>query len=471
MTEWIYRATETGTDEETTAELLDLGFLWAQVCKKGGSAMPRVPEVCAGDPIHMVYKRKDGSIESLGTFRVTDAALDGTTKLPASVTFASLQRAVVPGSDLDVALHHARLYGHDPHVRAFTGWVVEPIEPALGTVPQGLFADRGRNSLFEFDSKAGTILVKTRRRAPRGKRAPPTNRPAPARTPARGGTSASSLANVASSAARTASPWLATPGARAVGLDWSGSKKAGKKIWQAHLDVDAASKITLLRLDQPFLERPDKSNVRAEFARWFASLGASVVGMDFCFGLERRHARQVCAAAGVAAGPSLDPTLLGSVFAQIFPDPDALRSACATEHKRETDLQARSPFAPTNLRMYRQTWLGLLCLGTLPSPDIAPWKSGAASVIVEVLPASVARALGSDGGYKGRSPEAFAGRERLAAGIETIVVVQPAARQWLVDDIEGDAIDAVLAGLAALRAHQRGFPAPPRPVLDEGWIY
>jgi Protein of unknown function (DUF429) len=470
MTEWIYRATETGTDEQTTAELLDLGFLWAQVCRKGGSAMPRVPEVCAGDPIHMIYKRKDGSIESLGTFRVTDAALDGTTTLPTSVTFASLQRAVVPGSDLDVALAHAG-YKHDPHLRAFTGWVIEPIEPTLGTVPQRLFANRGQNSLFEFDSKASTLLVKTQRAAPRGKRVAPTNQPAPVRTPARGGTSASSLASVASSVAGTASPWVATPGARAVGLDWSGSKKAGKKIWQAHLEVNAASKITLLRLDQPFLQRPDKSGVRAEFARWFAGLGASVVGMDFCFGLERRHARQVCAAAGVAAGPSLDPTLLGSVFAKILPNPDALRSTCAPERKRETDLQSRSPFAPTNLRMYRQTWLGLLCLGTLPNPDIAPWKSGAASVIVEVLPASVARALGSDGGYKGRSREALAGRERLATAIETIVVVQPADRQRLVDDIEGDAIDAVLAGLAALRAHQRGFPPPPGPVLDEGWIY
>ena len=55
----------------------------------------------------------------------------------------------------------------------------------------------------------------------------------------------------------------------------------------------------------------------------------------------------------------------------------------------------------------------------------------------------------------------------LAAAIEKLVAVQPGHREQLVGDIEGDAIDAVLAGLAALRAHQRGFAAPPRPVLDE----
>ena len=45
MTDWIYRTTQTGTAEETTAELLESGFLCARVCKDGGKAMPRVSDV------------------------------------------------------------------------------------------------------------------------------------------------------------------------------------------------------------------------------------------------------------------------------------------------------------------------------------------------------------------------------------------------------------------------------------------
>jgi hypothetical protein len=111
-------------------------------------------------------------------------------------------------------------------------------------------------------------------------------------------------------------------------------------------------------------------------------------------------------------------------------------------------------------------------LGDAPEPDhraLDVVESDA--VIVEVLPASIARSLGSDGGYKGRSQRALAGRVALTAAIERLVALQEMQREQLVADIEGDAIDAVLAGLAALRAYRQGFAAPPRPVFDEGWIY
>jgi hypothetical protein len=121
--------------------------------------------------------------------------------------------------------------------------------------------------------------------------------------------------------------------------------------------------------------------------------------------------------------------------------------------------------------MFRQTWLGLTCLATLEEAAIAPWESSGTTVIVEVLPALIVRQdLGPVGGYKGRSGQALASRESLAIAIEKRVRLQPADKQQLIDDVEGDAIDAVVAALAALRAHRQGFASPPGH-LDEGWIY
>ena len=396
-----------------------------------------------------------------------DTDREGTQHLPGRLRFTTLQRAVIPDSELEASLRRAG-YDVDSFLGRYTGWIVEPIETSPVALPSGFFKGRGRNSLFELDPQNVSIVAK--KSGTRGAHGPV--RRERAREPDRTSPLPSEPASV-SSAARTEAPssWPAGAGARAVGLDWSGSRAAGRKIWQAHLNVTQHRKIVLAVLNQPFVAQVAPASVRSAFAGWFASLRADVVGIDFCFGLHRAHAKRVCAAAGVSASPSVDPMQLGSIVARHFPTPDALRSACAPERKRETDLVGRAPFAPTNLRMFRQTWLGLVCLATLPPLSIAPWACKSEPVVVEVLPASVARARGSDGGYKGRSPEARAGRVALVAAIEALVAVRSAEREQLVADGEGDAIDALLAALAVLRAHQQGFVPPTRPVLDEGWIY
>jgi hypothetical protein len=91
--------------------------------------------------------------------------------------------------------------------------------------------------------------------------------------------------------------------------------------------------------------------------------------------------------------------------------------------------------------MFRQTWLGLVCLASLPKPNIAPSLS-------RFCPRLSREVWALTPGYKGRSAAARSARARLV-----------------------EAIDAVLAGLAALKAHEAGFPTPPPIVLDEGWIY
>jgi hypothetical protein len=197
--------------------------------------------------------------------------------------------------------------------------------------------------------------------------------------------------------------------------------------------------------------------------------------MDFCFGLEESQVQRMSAALGIPVPIPAHPMRVGQVIQQRFATPVAFAALTAPERKRATDRAAGSPFAPTNLRMFRQTYLGMICLATLPeSTNIAPWASGGPPTIVEVLPARLARRLDGSGGYKGRSLDASRNRQVLATAIERTVTISPADRASLIADTEGDALDAVLAGIAALEALDSGFAVPPKhreSSLKEGWIY
>jgi hypothetical protein len=81
-----------------------------------------------------------------------------------------------------------------------------------------------------------------------------------------------------------------------VGLDWSGASRAGRKIWEAHIEV--TDRPRLVHLNQPFASSPSCAGVRTGFAQWFAALRADIVGMDFCFGLAEPHVAALFSAAG-----------------------------------------------------------------------------------------------------------------------------------------------------------------------------
>ena len=96
-------------------------------------------------------------------------------------------------------------------------------------------------------------------------------------------------------------------------------------------------------------------------------------------------------------------------------------------------------------------------------------------MVVEILPAHVARLLCPGCRYKGRTDDARAERQRLldAAKAACRLVVSSENERAIVADQEGDALDAVLAAIAAGAAKQRGFVgAPPDAASSgEGWIY
>lgn len=436
MAEWIYRATTEGADLEATTEILEDGFFVRTAHRTGGGKIANAHQVASGDILHAFY-RGDRHCEYLGSFRVVRGQSDDLRALGSTP-----MRRVVSGSALDARLRAAG-YTEDPEEGCITGWALEEDEPrAFGDLNR-VFASLGQNALFRFEPNSDEIVTGTRRVSV-----------APA--------------DEAPHAATVVSPKTAEPGARFVGIDWSGGANAGKKIWAAYIAASGDG-LVLEDVHRPFHEIPDRASVRARFADWVTRTSATAFGFDFCFGVSRRQLPALRAALGAAFRPKASPVELGALIAKHFPTAEAFRAACGPEAKRDTDKLRRSPFAPTNLRMYRQTWFGLSCLGTLSEQAVPPWSMGERA-IVEVLPALLARGF-KVRSYKGESLDARAARETLLDEIQARMAITKMQRAMLVEDTEADAIDAVLAALAVAAAHSSGFGGAPPSALDEGWIF
>jgi hypothetical protein len=157
-------------------------------------------------------------------------------------------------------------------------------------------------------------------------------------------------------------------------------------------------------------------------------------------------------------------------FGDRYPDADAFRYACREasgwqELKRVTDVEARTPFSPYNLRLYRQTYYGIrdllapLVRASLVSVvPMQPVRRGRAPLL-EVCPASALKRGDRYAPYKGRTPDHRARREEILAWLvapDEIVPPADTVRDRAVDDDEGDALDALIATVITFRAVSDG---------------
>jgi len=147
--------------------------------------------------------------------------------------------------------------------------------------------------------------------------------------------------------------------------------------------------------------------------------------------------------------PVESPALVGQQLVDRFPNADAFRHAVGSELRRQTDRERRAPFCPTNLRMYRQTYWGLVALGSVSDP-ILPWAAPGPRAVIEVLPALMARRLCPKVPYK-LQPNGLDGRIQLVAKLEESLSleIEDMYRMRLLADVEGDAVDAVLSAVEA----------------------
>ncbi|AKF85865.1 hypothetical protein MFUL124B02_17775 [Myxococcus fulvus 124B02] len=256
--------------------------------------------------------------------------------------------------------------------------------------------------------------------------------------------------------------WLPRQG-RAVGVDWSGAVHAHRKVWAATVEFEAG-RARLVSLLRPFVSGGALA-VAEGLGPWLSAQGVDVAGLDFCFSLEASQLQRL----GL---PVTGPARLGSVVGKAHASAAAFRDAVGPEKKRVTDVKCSAPFAPTNLRMFRQTYWGLRALagwrGAVP-----PWSTHPGPAAVEVLPAEVVRWLGLPKTYKGRD---FDERRRdilRRVRESTGLVISTSDQLTLVSDADGDALDALLAALSAASAWASGFSGAPASVVrsGEGWIY
>lgn len=255
--------------------------------------------------------------------------------------------------------------------------------------------------------------------------------------------------------------WLPLEG-RALGVDWSGGKKSYKKIWHA-LVTFKDDGCVLDAVAKPFNSGGPPS-IASRFLPWLNAQRFDVAGLDFCFGLHEDHAR--------ALGQLNGPAAAGAAIRTQYPTPEKFKAAVGAEKKRETDRRASAQFAPTNLRMFRQTYWGLASLSGLQA-SVPPWAHSATQNVVEVLPAQVARLIAPDCSFKEKGgPEE---RKRVLAALRRWcrMEIPDSLEPALLNDRCGDAIDAVLAAIAAGSAWAQGFAGVPTraSVSGEGWIY
>jgi len=332
-------------------------------------------------------------------------------------------------------------YKRDPKFGVFTGWHVREVEGReIAFIPE-MFP--GRSALHQFTSEQaappGSLLP-----GPRALRTEPL-----------------------AAAPRTAGTSITLPRTgRFIGVDWSGASQAGRKVWAAAVYCSEKNPPKLEFVRRPFVGF-DAAGVATQFANWLASEPFVAAGLDFCFGVSRNHL--------VNSLPRTGPADLGRWIAENYPTPQDFKAALGREDKRVTDRKCGSPFAPTNLRMFRQAYWGLRALAKSKLP-ILPWGAPLAEgVVVEILPAHIVKALCPNCRYKGTSSQAKLERQRLLAAIIAAVGITISAdnEQTLLNDSEGDALDAVLAAMAAAAAKESGFAgvAADSATSGEGWIY
>ena len=243
---------------------------------------------------------------------------------------------------------------------------------------------------------------------------------------------------------------------RVVGVDFSGARDAGNAIWIAAGVADGAG----VRIEScvPARELPGASAAKepalAALVNFIAGSGDAVVGLDFPFSLP----------ATMISERRWEDFVTG--FRRRYQTAQDFRAACmemtgGKELKRRTDREARVPFSAYNLRLYRQTYEGIVRVlhplirddraRVLPMQSRRPGKP----LLAETCPASLLKREDLYPSYKGPGDDPRSARKRIVSTLVRRGMLQPLPRRLqtiVIENKGGDALDAVIAALCAARA-------------------
>jgi hypothetical protein len=272
-----------------------------------------------------------------------------------------------------------------------------------------------------------------------------------------------------------------------LGLAWSGIEGAGNQIVAAKIECSKA-RPKLVQVWRPFQDAPGRRDIREQFAGWLAeearwAEGRLTLAVDFPFSLSETHLRQLGLLRQALRGPAslgrgLEERFLpsGADFSEAA---EAFKGQLGKDRLRLADCYRATIFPPSHVRLYRQTFFGLIVLARVSDVSFVPWdppKNGRPS-LVEVRPEHVARTLSGtcayrddarDGVNRSGARAALLRTLRTAAGLE--FEMELAAK--VVEDEKGLVLDAVMAAVAGAAAQETNFQGVPANVpRSEGWIY
>ena len=265
---------------------------------------------------------------------------------------------------------------------------------------------------------------------------------------------------------------------RIYGIDFSGARDAGKRIWIAKgtvnnnfLEILSCKRAARLpgsaRALEPCLEA---------LKEFIAGQNNAAVGLDFPFGLPKELVKE----------SSWEDFV--KVFPEKYDDPDTFRDTCrmaasGKELKRCTDLEAKTPFCCYNLRLYKQTYYGIsevlaplvieekirvLPMQT-PEPD-KPW-------VLEICPASTLKQFDLYKTYKKNTEEQRETRSHILSELELrgrLKFTDESLRNKVLSDSRGDALDSMIAAFTTFKVVQNPESIIPQKHCDymlEGYVY
>jgi hypothetical protein len=269
----------------------------------------------------------------------------------------------------------------------------------------------------------------------------------------------------------------------AIGFCWSGAEGAGNQILAAEVEC-SPERAKLAKVWRPFQDSPGREHVVERFSDWMAeeakwAEGRLTLGVDFALSLAETHLRQL----GLLRQALRGPAALGQGLRERFLPPgadfseaaDSFRATLGRDRNRLADCYRATAQPPTGPRTYRGTFFGLVTLAQLDAA-FPPWDSPQPGkpTVVEVHPAHVARVLCGTCSYRdddlNRSSIRAAVLRTLRNAAKLEFEMEQAAQ--IVEDGEGEALDAVLSAVAAAAAAEAAFYGVPANVpRSEGWIY
>ncbi len=258
-----------------------------------------------------------------------------------------------------------------------------------------------------------------------------------------------------------------------IGIDFSGSARAGRSIWVAEgfyddgvLKISACSSAAALPNSSP-----ERDIALKALRHYIARQSNTVIGLDFPFGLPEQLVEKDCWEDFIRS------------FPKKYSSPAQFRNSCrestgGRELKRATDRESRAPFSPYNLRLFRQTYYGILkLLFPLVENDevsVLPMQKQSAGKpwLIEVCPASYLKREGYNLSYKGRTEEKFQARMEIIKFLEKekgLKFESRGIRETVLNNRGGDALDSVIAVYCMLWV---GGKIPPAKAAGlEGYIF